>query len=150
VTVAKAQIIVEPNGRTMTVDILNMAAVSQTTYDAMDGGNTRSLPLVISATTTFYLAAAGDYQVSAKIGGREIAGAAGTTQTVTPPRDGAVTVTPQVGPLEVLDLAAIVDGTIHVSNSAAATTPGSVVKKIQVFDLAGASLGYLAVYSAIT
>ncbi len=39
---------------------------------------------------------------------------------------------------------------IGVGNSVAATTPGSVVKKIQVFDAAGASLGYLAVYSAIT
>jgi hypothetical protein len=39
---------------------------------------------------------------------------------------------------------------IGVGNSAAATTPGSVVKKIQVFDASGASLGYVAVYDAIT
>jgi hypothetical protein len=39
---------------------------------------------------------------------------------------------------------------IGVGNSAAATTPGSVVKKIQVFDATGTSLGYIAVYSAIT
>ena len=37
-----------------------------------------------------------------------------------------------------------------VGNSAAATTPGSVTKKIQVFDVNGASLGYVAVYDAIT
>lgn len=37
-----------------------------------------------------------------------------------------------------------------VGNSASATTPGSVVKKIQVFDTAGNSLGYLPVYSSIT
>lgn len=36
------------------------------------------------------------------------------------------------------------------SNAVAATTPGSVVKKIQVFDAAGASLGYLPVYSSIS
>jgi hypothetical protein len=41
-------------------------------------------------------------------------------------------------------------GGLGVGNSAAATTPGSVVKKIQVFDAAGASLGYIAVYSTIT
>ncbi len=39
---------------------------------------------------------------------------------------------------------------LGVGNSAAATTPGSVVKKIQIFDAAGASLGYIAVYNAIT
>lgn len=37
-----------------------------------------------------------------------------------------------------------------VGNSAAATTPGSVVKKIEVFDTAGTSLGFVPVYSAIT
>jgi len=41
-------------------------------------------------------------------------------------------------------------GGIGVGNSASATTPGSVVKKIQVFDASGSSLGYLAVYSSIT
>jgi len=41
-------------------------------------------------------------------------------------------------------------GGIGVGNSAAGTTPSGCVKKIQVFDAAGASLGYLAVYSAIT
>jgi hypothetical protein len=41
-------------------------------------------------------------------------------------------------------------GLLAVTNAAAATTPGSVVKKIQVFDGAGASLGYIPVYSTIT
>ena len=44
----------------------------------------------------------------------------------------------------------IADDGIGVGNSAAATTLGSVAKKIEVFDAAGASLGYLAVYDAIT
>lgn len=39
---------------------------------------------------------------------------------------------------------------IGVGNSAAATTPGTVVKKVQIFDAAGASLGYVPVYSSIT
>jgi hypothetical protein len=39
---------------------------------------------------------------------------------------------------------------IGVGNSKAATTPGSVVKKIQVFDKNGNSLGYLAVYDGIS
>jgi hypothetical protein len=40
---------------------------------------------------------------------------------------------------------------LGVGNSAAATTPGSVVKKIQIFDVFhGTSLGYIAVYDTIT
>ncbi len=37
-----------------------------------------------------------------------------------------------------------------LGTSAAATTPGTVVKKIQVFDAAGASLGYIPIYDAVT
>lgn len=39
---------------------------------------------------------------------------------------------------------------IGVGNSAAATTPGSVVRRIEVFDATGASLGFIPVYSSIT
>lgn len=39
---------------------------------------------------------------------------------------------------------------IGVANSAAGSTPGTVTKKIEVFDEDGASLGFLAVYDAIT
>lgn len=39
---------------------------------------------------------------------------------------------------------------LGVGNSAAATTPGTVTKKIQVFDQTGVSLGYIPVYDAIT
>ena len=39
---------------------------------------------------------------------------------------------------------------IGVGNSAAATTPGTVTDRIEVFDAAGASLGFLAVYDTIT
>ncbi|MEK6532104.1 MAG: glycosyl hydrolase family 28-related protein [Deltaproteobacteria bacterium] len=39
---------------------------------------------------------------------------------------------------------------LAVGNSAAATTPGSVVKKIEIFDHIGVSLGYIPVYDAIT
>lgn len=41
-------------------------------------------------------------------------------------------------------------GGIGVGNSAAATTPGTVTKKIEVFDDTGASLGFIAIYDAIT
>lgn len=41
-------------------------------------------------------------------------------------------------------------GNLGVGNSASATTPGNVTKKIQVYDAAGNSIGYLAVYDAIT
>ena len=42
-----------------------------------------------------------------------------------------------------------VQGNLGVGNSAAATTPGSVVKKIEVFDASGISLGFVPVYDAI-
>lgn len=41
-------------------------------------------------------------------------------------------------------------GKLKATNSASATTPGSVTKKIEVFDGAGTSLGFIAVYSSIT
>jgi len=41
-------------------------------------------------------------------------------------------------------------GKLAVTNTAAATTPGTVVKKMEVFDAAGASLGFVAIYGAIT
>lgn len=39
---------------------------------------------------------------------------------------------------------------LAVGNSAAATTPGTVVKKIEVFDAAGVSLGFVPVYDSIS
>ena len=41
-------------------------------------------------------------------------------------------------------------GTLGVGNSAAGSTLGNVVKKIEVFDDAGNSLGFLAVYDSIS
>ena len=41
-------------------------------------------------------------------------------------------------------------GGIGVGNSAAATTPGTVTKKMEVFDASGVSLGFVAIYDAIT
>jgi hypothetical protein len=40
--------------------------------------------------------------------------------------------------------------TLRVTTAVAATTPGSVVKKLEIFDAAGTSLGFVAIYSAIT
>lgn len=39
---------------------------------------------------------------------------------------------------------------LGVGNSAAATTPGTVQAKVEVFDAAGVSIGFVAVYDAIT
>ena len=45
----------------------------------------------------------------------------------------------------------LVPAGIGVGNSAAATGPvGNVVKKVQIFDASGTSLGYVPVYDAIT
>ncbi len=40
-------------------------------------------------------------------------------------------------------------GGLGVGNSAAATVPGTVTRKMEVFDAAGASLGFIAIYDAI-
>jgi hypothetical protein len=40
-------------------------------------------------------------------------------------------------------------GGLGVGNSASASTPGTVIKKMQVFDASGASLGYMAIYDNI-
>lgn len=39
---------------------------------------------------------------------------------------------------------------LAVGNSAAATTPGTVVRRIEIFDAAGTSLGFIPVYNQIT
>jgi hypothetical protein len=39
---------------------------------------------------------------------------------------------------------------LRATTTASATTPGSVVKKWEIFDAAGASLGFIPIYSAIT
>jgi hypothetical protein len=45
----------------------------------------------------------------------------------------------------------ITHGGLGVGNSATATTSvGSLVKKVEIFDAAGASLGFVPVYSTIT
>lgn len=41
-------------------------------------------------------------------------------------------------------------GNLGVGNSVAATLPGTVVKKMEVFDQDGVSLGFIAIYSSIT
>lgn len=40
--------------------------------------------------------------------------------------------------------------TLGVGNAASATTPGACVKKIEIFDASGVSLGFIPVYSSIT
>lgn len=44
----------------------------------------------------------------------------------------------------------VANGGLGVGNSAAATVPGAVVRKAEVFDAAGASLGFVAIYNTIT
>lgn len=59
--------------------------------------------------------------------------------------DGVATITDSVDGLGSLRVQ-----TLQIGNSAAATTPGTVTDKIEIFDAAGASLGFIAVYDAIT
>lgn len=41
-------------------------------------------------------------------------------------------------------------GILCTDQSASATTPGTVVKKLQIFDLSGNSLGFIPIYNSIT
>jgi hypothetical protein len=62
---------------------------------------------------------------------------------------GSITVKPGVN-LTVSADKALFSAGIGVGNSAAATTPGSIVRKIEIFDAAGTSLGFIPVYNTIT
>lgn len=42
------------------------------------------------------------------------------------------------------------DGTIRTSTSVAATVPGTVARKLEIFDAAGVSLGFIPIYNSIT
>lgn len=67
--------------------------------------------------------------------------------------DGAGTIGAQGAnrPSAVYSAGSVNAGThLGVGNSAAATTLGSVVKKIEIFDNTGASLGFIPVYNSIT
>lgn len=44
----------------------------------------------------------------------------------------------------------LAQGGLGVGNSVAATTPGTVVKKMEIFDGSGVSLGFIPIYDAIT
>lgn len=44
----------------------------------------------------------------------------------------------------------VTGASLGVGNAVAATVPGAVVKKVQIFDASGTSLGFIAVYSSIT
>ena len=54
------------------------------------------------------------------------------------------------GNLRLLSGKMTADGGLGAGNSAAATTLGTVTKKLEIFDAAGASLGFVPIYNAIT
>lgn len=86
-----------------------------------------------------------DYFHSVKISCRNIAAGPGIgIQDVT----RGVTISGSVAHYETGKLLAT--GGLGVGNALAATTPGSVVKKMEVFNSAGASLGFVPIYNAIT
>lgn len=83
---------VDPQGQTLVVNITIPSTGSPAVaYTATTGpvpwprtasGSAVSFPVTISTPTTFYVTAATDYVVSAKLGSREIAGGLGATKTV--------------------------------------------------------------------
>lgn len=73
---------VDPQGQTVTVDVLDTSGVSVVTYDSPQFAATaRTLPLVITSQTDFWLHSPGPYDVSCKVGGAEVADA-GTPKRV--------------------------------------------------------------------
>lgn len=94
------QINVDPSGVTMTVDIFDHFGTSVTAYTASGGGTAHTLPLQISSFTEFYLTGPDDYTVSCKVKGTEVAGARGTTASVTARNGVPVTVAPGVDDAE--------------------------------------------------
>ena len=104
-----------------------------------------SLPATITMDTTFYVRQTGAVVLSVKVGGTELAGARvflSNAGPVTFPIDA------DSRNVDVEHLLSLVSS--RLGASAAATTLGTVVGKIQVFDQAGVSAGYLPVYDALT
>jgi len=137
---------------------------------ALDSGSTNIITVGTITTGTWQ-----GTKIGLAYGGTnaDLSGTGGTSQVLKQVTAGAAVT---VGQLSVADLSTAKTGTgsivlataptfpttiavtgkilgtagIGVGNSATAATPGTVVKKIEVFDASGASLGFIAVYDAIT
>src|SRR4051794_20390249 len=96
------QITVDPQGQSMVVDILDSYGNSVTCYTSLHGSSAFTLPVTITTPTTFFLTVGGNYSVSAKVGGSEIAGAAGQRAAVQAAKGVPVTVTPVLDQIEEL------------------------------------------------
>lgn len=101
---------IDPQGLSVTVDILDVYAVSQTTYTASGGASTHTLPLAISGVTDFFLTNSGVFTVSAKFAGVEIAN---TTITV----GAGVPAVYRVQPLTVANLASLLADRANIATA---------------------------------
>lgn len=70
----KNVVVIDPQGQALTVDILDSHSVSVTAYTASGGSTAHTLPLAITTKTSFHLTDGGEFTVSAKYAGVEIAG----------------------------------------------------------------------------
>lgn len=123
-------------------------------------------PLTFFAVTGGWADIAGDFSMTGFIDVGDVDNFFGMaigpslTDTVTPgdilwygnyPADGVALMRFNAGGgIDILHGKLTAVGGIGVGNSAVATTPGTVTRKIEVFDASGASLGFVPVYDAIT
>jgi hypothetical protein len=152
------------------VSLVRVSANGQSVYTVSDtANNSPSAPLVLdhklssgSPTTGFgstLTLRTADSSAAAVTGGQiQVAATSVTPGSVTSTvtfqhvKAGATTSAAQISAgSDFLGLfKGLFTGGIGVGNSAAATTLGSVVRKVQIFDAAGASLGFAALYDSIT
>ncbi len=132
---------IDPGGVTMTVDILDSAATSITCYTTRGGASTHTLPLSISTATAFHITTPGDYTISAKVNGEEVASGAGGTAVVSlHGADVTYPVTLQVGELS--------PDRFSVGATVASTATGSVAYKILYTDAVTGNTGYVHLFDA--
>lgn len=136
------------------------------TYTFPDGTGTIALTTGSSSIVTVGTVTTGTWNAT-KIGlayggtNADLSGTGGTHQVLKQSSAGAAVTVGQLAGSDLSDANfgannVVTTGQVRattglgVGNSAAATTLGTVVKKMEVFSAAGASLGFVAIYDAIT
>lgn len=133
------------NGQSLTVDIQTPGAHEALVYTTAALSSQITLPDAITADKDYYFKAGSNVVT---VTATTAAGVQILNQQVEVHDTDHLVLTP----LPTAAQAAATDArsTLRVSNSAAGTTLGTVVKKLEVFDTTGASLGFLPIYDGIT
>jgi len=112
----------------------------------VDGTTTFTSTFNVQALTASRIITVPDAAGTLTLGGNTFTGTGSVVRATAPTFASTITVTTNA----VVTGKVLTTAGLGVGNSVAATTPGTVTKSIEVFDAAGVSLGFIAVYDAIT